>query len=374
MERLRILAAAAALNVFTPKQLSAYAGANENTVRSLLRRERHRFMALAEPDSPSRPGRPPTHYQLTDLEHVRTELSNFERAVAVREVSPEVEQAAAVADRMAAIIVAENAVLRAQDAKTPREQAILALMAQESLAQAKAEAQAHKSSTEVVGPDALDRRAEAIGVFAELALMRAHEVEVPLEQLARAARALAELAEVAPANRVQAFFGQLVDAAISSRYMPPLWLVTEEKLGLPGAIPELDELGWLRRPIPNTREVLWAQRWAEPVLERGFIAGLVIHDSGYSKERLRQSLARFADRHLPTVVLSRGAAIDKMAQVAAAGAVFVPESAGVGVVTAALRSGLVQLGVFGWGASLVRADRELDSILRFGIETSVEHR
>src|SRR5438105_914093 len=79
LERLRILAAAAALGTFTVAELVAYSGANENTVRSVLERDAALFSAEASPAQAVGPGRPPARYRVVNTQRIAKELRSREQ-------------------------------------------------------------------------------------------------------------------------------------------------------------------------------------------------------------------------------------------------------------------------------------------------------
>src|SRR5579862_2413976 len=116
MERLRILTAAVALSEFTVAELCAYSGANESTVRSVLQRDSELLERLDSLEQ-SGAGRPRGRYRVRDTASIRHELRQFEQNVemlgAARLEQPPPET---TDDRLAALIVAEDAVVRAWDA------------------------------------------------------------------------------------------------------------------------------------------------------------------------------------------------------------------------------------------------------------------
>lgn len=162
MERIRILAAAAALSEFTVAELCAYSGANEHTVRSVLSRDAE----LIEPlDSLERTGagRPRRRYRVKDLETIRSELRTLEESIeALGSRRRGESEPQSTEDRLAAALVAEDALLRAMKADvTDEESWTLAETARESALQA--------MSAEEDAPvrDEIDARGRVIAVLAQ---------------------------------------------------------------------------------------------------------------------------------------------------------------------------------------------------------------
>jgi len=118
MERLRILAAAAALRSFTASKLAAFAGANENTVRSVLRRDRE-FFRVSGTDcvGGGLTGRPEHHYVVRHMGKLTAELKVLEETLGLAQTA--VMPAETDDDRLAALVVAESSALRALEAAEP---------------------------------------------------------------------------------------------------------------------------------------------------------------------------------------------------------------------------------------------------------------
>ena len=361
-KRLHILAAAAALPEFTVEELVGYSGANENTVRSVVRRglKRQLFEAIPATGSAQRTGRPPRRYRVADPQEIHAQVQKLERDVTKltkglsEQAGLEREQDRNLdVDRWAAIVVAEDAVLRAWEAETPREQGLLAKTALESLSQARRDAERPNDT-----PDILDRRAQGVSVFAQLALADARGERPDLDQLKQAAEALVDFRDVMPPERIPAFFGGLVDMLERSDRLPPVGIIAEKNASPMDALPELADEGWIKRTLPSTGETvwdLWAQRWAEPLLSRRLVGGVLVYDPGGDKERLAESLAQAGnwqaevEWHVPTVVMSPRRSMEAVASVAEAGAYFVPMGAGRRGVTATLRNALGRLGLHWFG-------------------------
>jgi hypothetical protein len=250
MERLRILAAAAALNEFTVSELVAYSGANENTVRNVLHRDRGSFGVVPKKPT-SGTGRPPQHYRVLDVPRIRAEVGELERQVAaltggVGEPRPSPAEDRvpdpAARDRLAAIVVAEQSLLRAAEAGSADVQLALADTARESLSQA--EALRGQQKRPIVG-DALDRRAGSVGVLVDLVQAQAEGAELDVDDLRRGAAAVVNVAEVAPPERLEVYVKCLAGIA---------WCSQGPVSGLPV----------LRRPQPSPAGV-YAGAGPEPV-------------------------------------------------------------------------------------------------------------
>jgi carbon-monoxide dehydrogenase small subunit len=342
----RILAAAAALREFEVAELAAYSGANDNTVRSVLHRMRTWFQEVDTP-AESRPakGRPRKRYRVADLLGVRAQVRQLEREVAELAETPAPTDAELEAQRLAAIVVAEDAVLSAWRAEESAERQLLAETAWKSLSQAKSLAQEK--------PDfALERRVQSVDTFAKLALDRSRERQLPHSWLAKAAEALADFSEVAPQDRVFRFLVGLSDAAIRSHELPPMCLIIDGGATPTDAIPGLTGGAWSTRLLRDGLEVLWVQAWAEPLLNRRLIAGIVVQDPGPTRhlQELESVLGIVTKWHRPTFVVSKRDSVEVVDRVLAAGVYYMPfESARLDVMTSALRSALSL-----WGANAMR--------------------
>ena len=339
MERLRILAAAAALREFTVAELVAF-GANDNTVRSVLRREGELFEAVAKGGSRrAGKGRPAAVFRAVDLDRIRREVQELERVTAIvpQLIEPrsdtESEQ-----DRLVPIVVAEDAALRAWRAELPEEKVVLAQSARRSLGQAKlADAEGVRSAE-------LTTRAQSVAAFAALAESEAHG-QANERAFARAWSALADYADVVAPERAREVMAGLGDLAVRHDQLPPLAVLTDVTVTPAEALPELGA-GWIRVNVDEAHhETLWAQKWAESLVEHKLVYGLVVHNR-FSGAEFELSLGRVADwRPVPAVVISDEVSAYNVSLVSRAGAFSIPASEGFDAVAETLRSAFANLHV-----------------------------
>src|SRR4051794_17496413 len=137
MEQLRILASAAALREFQIPQLAAYSGANERTVRSVVRRLPDLFKEIGKETNSQRPGPPRKRYRVTDVDQIRAQVAALERDILRPALIDEVDhdEREMAEQYRAAMIVAEDAVLRAWRDETAEDQHRLARIALRTLTQ-----------------------------------------------------------------------------------------------------------------------------------------------------------------------------------------------------------------------------------------------
>jgi hypothetical protein len=320
MERLRILAAAAALGEFTVEELVAFSGANENTVRAVLRRERELFEATGAEPSGGQGGRPANRYRLIDEERVRAEVHDLERDVVLVAGGGDTgSPPSAEDDRLAAIVVAEDALLRSLSATDGEDRRVLAGTARESLRQA----------TEDAGPglpDRLTRRAASVSAIAELAERRAAGAVPSHDELARTSEALGELAELAPQEHFWGLLGGLADAAIEGHELPPLGIVTHRELSPENVLPHTQRSSWTCEELPGGRELVWSQRWAAPLLRRHLVSAVVLTDPNPAGTGLSESFDHLRGWTIPRIVVSERESMEAATEIAACGAQFLPSS------------------------------------------------
>jgi hypothetical protein len=350
MERLRILAAAAALHEFTVGELSAFAGANADTIRSVLRRDAELF-ELAPTTADGGPGRPSNRWRVKELDRIRDEIRELEQALQPAGLHARSERDSTNEDRLIAVASAEDAVLDAWHAEEPQERAVLAQTALAALGAAQ-----RMTPQEIVEPnDSLRRRADDVEVFAQLAHTEAQGKPIGTTDLHRAATALSDLAEVAPERTGQFLLG-LSATAVRNGQLLPLALALSQHHSPRDAISTLDAQSWVETaPLEDTDYVIWAQRWAAPLVARRLFVGTIIEDS--SGESLDAPLSRVSKWRGPTVVVSKRHSVDQVRRVSEAGAYFLPSSAGVpGIARTVINS----FGRAGLGASIGAEYRSFD--------------
>lgn len=320
MKRLRILAAAASLPSFTITELVAYSGENEDYVRSIVHdRDRDLFKEVGEERSGR--GRPAKRYAPVDREQLmRWARDEAERLDAVARPPRSRDEEA---DRLAAVLSAEAALLRAW---SPREAGQRHVLADTALLNLEAASNGDDPY------DPIRRRVASVRVFAQLTA--APELATDVARLSDAAVALVELSESAP-ERVHGFLRGLTEIALEAGALPPLAIVTagEPKDAIPG-MP--DGIEWVRRDVPGTSAGLWAQRWSELLVERELLAGLVVHEAQV------EQLKHFADWHVTLVVVSENHSVEFIKEMTRHGAYYLPAAPRVGEVAETLVNALEQ--------------------------------
>lgn len=321
MERLRILAAAAALREFTVGELCAFAGANADTVRSVLRRDAELF-EIAPAKADGTPGRPSNRWRVKELDRIREEIHELEQVLELPRLQTQPERDSEE-DRLIAVASAEDAVLDAWGTEESGERVVLAQTALAALGAAR-----RMTPEEIVTEDdPLRRRADDIEVFAQLAHTEAHGEAIGTDDLYRASTALSDLAEVAPERTGQFLLG-LSATAVRNGQLLPLALAISQQHKPIDAISTLDAKSWIEAArLENTDYVIWSQRWAAPLAEHRLFAGTIVDDS--SEEGLEAHLSSVSEWLGPTVVVSRHQNLDRVRLVSEAGAYFLPSSAGV---------------------------------------------
>jgi hypothetical protein len=320
MERLRILASAAALGDFTVDELVAYSGANENTVRAVLRRDSEVFDASRDEATAGTGGRPPHRYRVVDSDRIRAEVRELERGILeVGAREPEEATVSPHDEQLAAIVIAEDAVVRSLTSSDEDDRSILAATARESLRQAGVDGDQPPA-------DELTRRAASVSAFADLAEIRARGDLPGGEELGRAAEALGELSGVAPSEHVEGLFGGLAVAAIQAHELPPLGVVTQIDLSPRDVLPEFRRSQWTCKHLPGGRDLVWSQGWAEPLLRRHLVTALVLADPSPSGIELEDSFHHLTDWAVPRIVVSERESMDAAAEIVAAGAQYLPSS------------------------------------------------
>ncbi len=323
MERLRILAAAVALREFRADELCAFAGANAETVRSVLRRDTEIFDVIST-ETKGGPGRPANRYRVKDPARIRKEIRELERAIEPAGLRTRVRpERDTDEDRLIAVASAEDAVLDSWRSEEPGERAVLAQTALAALGGARR----MTPEDAVRADDPLRRRADDVEVFAQLAHAEARGESIGTEELHRAATALSDLAEVAPKRTFQFLLG-LSATAVRNDQLLPLALALSQSRKPIDSISTLDANAWVEAAtLEDTGYVLWSQRWAAPLAEHRLFAGMVVQD--YGAESLDAPLVRLSEWRAPTVVLSERHSPDVVRNVSESGAFFLPSSAGM---------------------------------------------
>lgn len=313
--RLRTLAAAAALGEFDVPELAAYSGAHHDAVEAVLRGHAGFF---------ERTGDDGDTWIVADpsglITHVRTVEATLGVPPRVRgRVAPEKE-------RLAALLVAERALLRSWDPERQVERDVLVETALVGLAIAKAPKERE---------DMIAERARTVEVFARLAEAAFRGERLASERLAAGAEALVELTTSAP-DRIHSFLRGLTEIARRGGGVPPFGIVSDDPPGaIVAGLPETTE--WKQVEIPDLGVAVWAQPWTTELVQRRLLAGLVVQDSHFD------SLHRLTTWNAPVVVVSRESGIHFVDSVTKGGAYFLSWSPPVGRVTEAFTRALEQV-------------------------------
>ena len=329
MKRIRILAAAAALREFTIAELSAYSGANVNTVRSIVNREKERFEEVGEREDQAM-GRPAKRYRVRNVEDIRTELEQLEAEVDDVEVAAIEGEAESEEDRLAAVVVAEDALLRSLRSDHLEERQVLAETAQRSALQGLGDLE-----TAAMVEESLIRRAKGIGGVARLAASDAGGGSLDEADFRAAATALGALAETAPGENVDEVLSGLIAIAVRHGELPPVGVVLDQDLTPRDAVPDFAEKEWIYRVVGETGRRIWLQSWAEDLLSHRLVAGLIVHDHDFDEETLGEAISQVSHWHRPTAVISSGEG-SRASSIAIRGALFIPSPGNRGVVMGAL--------------------------------------
>jgi hypothetical protein len=205
-ERLTILAAAAALQQFTAPELTAYTGANPNTVRQVLHREQDKRGLFERVSTSGRDGQAqrPVLWRIRNVSGVLDELAAEEAKIAQLRSTSSTEVIPADLrhpDHVDALLTsAEDAVARSFEVSAPEEQKSLARVAINLL-----QAAEPGPGTDMSEPSPIKwweqdsalgerekSRARRVAAFACLADRRAQRSSVDAEQLESAVKATIE--------------------------------------------------------------------------------------------------------------------------------------------------------------------------------------
>jgi hypothetical protein len=102
--------------------------------------------------------------------------------------------------------------------------------------------------------------------------------------------------------------------------------VTHSSLSPDDVLPWIDSRSWTYEELPSGRTLVWSQHWAAPLRRRHLLTALVLSDPSPGGLELSESLEDLSDWTVPRVVVSRDESMDAAAQIAAAGAQFLPSS------------------------------------------------
>ena len=351
MERLRILGRSCRLGRVHGRATCRVSGASQETVRSVLKRDKQFFRRESGPD-PRQPirrprrGRPAARYRVEQLTAIRAVILDLEREI---DALPGARQALTsqaggvprrrmvdFEDRLADVMVAGVALVRAWYADESAICEVNADTAMRSVLQARPNnnfaldtSWDRRNSSE---EEALERRILSISALARITTeLRA----IDAEQLGSIAFYISALQVVSPIERVWSLARAFGSIAVRGNELPPIALMTGNDTDPHEALQGLDGGTWIREVVQVAAEPLWVQEWARPLAASGLLLALIVVDPG-SDERLVAALNERASKTLPTLVLSDRLDGSVVARVAEAGDVFVPRSAGFAGLSAAI--------------------------------------
>lgn len=324
MEKIRILASAAALREFTAEQLAAFSGANLNTVRNVLRRNEALFEPVDTEAAATRRGRPANIYRVIDSERIESEVREFERTAgaAAETLFGQAMRSDPEQERLAAIVVAEDASMRAWQSDDAQEKRLLAETAQRSL-----HFVAAGDGVELT--PVLSERAESAKAFADLAEADAEGGQIEAKLVQNAWTGLANYAEYVPTERARQMLTCLVDVSMRYEQPPALAVLTDASTNPAETLPQFGN-DWARirfdsrRGRPSRHEVLWAQPWALDLVDRQLLLGFVVSVRGMNDDELEDSLRQVSEWHIPTLLLADDLKRDLLVRSTRAGALSLP--------------------------------------------------
>lgn len=323
----RILAAAAALRHFTAAELVAYSGCHEETVRSVLARNRGLFESVGREGTTGR-GRPAERFRVRDLDDLRAVLSADTAASITHGPEPAAEVGL---DRLAAedsLILAEEAVLKAAAVKGDIAKALV-----ETASNDLDIARQRMDDVVAARRSRLQARADALEELIGMAQVVRIDEEQPAERLQRTAQAIAE-AVVAGKTHAWRFVEGLASLLVDTEYLPPARILTR-----PGTTPNrvltaagpnawlvLDSTRWIAKQVAGGDGVVWSQEWAKALADRGLLVSLVVPYDGEDRELLERTVSDANDLAADPVVVSRDSDPDLPKLVTECGGRFVSDA------------------------------------------------
>jgi DNA-binding CsgD family transcriptional regulator len=343
-ERLGILAGAAALREFTAPELAAYTGANPNTVRQVLQRERDLFRRTGG-SRRSRSGRPAVLWRVKETDAIFEEIAEEESRVAKLQGSHGFREqhfmSADLIDRIEVYLTsAEEAVFRSYDVEDHREQGALARIALnllhaanpqlnleedrdsagdwweqrqglprrsagltplETVSQVRIGARLQSPEEAIAAAQEPDqeqvrRRAQRVAAFALISARRAEGLPIETKDLTQAAEAISEGSSVLPVHQTLSWVKLFVNASVESGNAPPVAVLTRAERSPRDLFPVVHS-DWRQVSAPNELAragyMLWVERWAETLLISSLIPGVVVShdDSPESNEALTRVMS-----------------------------------------------------------------------------------
>ncbi len=297
----RILAAALTQDIFSAGDLAARTGLNLNTVRSALQRDQTTFVPVKRAgDVPARRGRPATRYQLADRAAAYEQLQRDQdtAALALIQRRPTVpdEELSPAEEELLTLRLSERFLLRALHNPDTEERIALATSA----------AIAAERALQAAQDEEQTQRAQSVAALAAIVRTAA---ERPMDITAPALRDVAARIVAALAYRPRVFsdgllLNTLLNIAQHSHNAPPIAVLTSRQETPAQALHGARDMLYRRREIPNLHGVLWSPTWAEPLLEHGLMAGIVVHSSDEQPDgQLQETIEQISEAwHVPLML------------------------------------------------------------------------
>jgi hypothetical protein len=314
MQTYRLLAAAMLMDTFSIGELAAASGVPLNTARSEFQRKRDFFVTCDDSSSHDGPGRPPRRYRLQDREQVQALLTEAQEAASIRGIVDDPPREPD-ADQLLTLQLAEHALRRGclSDDDEDREDLVLTAI--------KTADRALESLAEFPNRER-EQRAFAVQAFAHH--MRRAFVDGTDEAMGFVANHALTAHSCVPALGAATLLRGLVFLARRAGAAPPIAVVTGPHTRPSDALPGLRSSGWSSRSFSG--DLMWTPEWAEDLMERRFLAGVVICDEGRDTQALYRRIDDIDDWRLPTVVACPPDSSETLEQVFAKGVTALPTS------------------------------------------------
>jgi cold shock CspA family protein len=317
--------------------LVAYAGANERTVRSVMKRDHalfHRTSPAQDDERTRALGRPPLTWRVRDMTALRQELLAMEEAIGLLRsgVEPSLEQSRDMRDVSDAVEEAEHSLVEAWEEPDPEirrsrlraaEIAVAPVLRMESLDHVVS----HASGSD--DAEAFARRARMVDLMARLGDQERHSMTAQVDALLEAcSEGLVRTEDVLSTGVAANYLRRIFDAGQTRFDLPPVRFVGSPVTHPADYFAELATTNWVRTSTAGLNATLWNQKWARPLADRGLTV-CVILDAGVERgmfSEARELLA--AAPNISVLCVSDNADSRFMADLSEAGVVYVPRASG----------------------------------------------
>lgn len=297
----RILAAALTQDTFSAGDLAARTGLKLNTVRSALKRGQTTFVPVPrDGEAHTRRGRPATRYRLADRHAASEQLQRSQDTAALtliqrRPTVPD-EELSPAEDQLLTLRISERFLLRALRNPDAEERVALAASATIAAEQALQAAQDEEQT----------QRAQSVTALAAIVRTAAEE---PLDVTASALGHVVTRIIASLGYRPRVFSDgllliTLLNIAHHSHNAPPIAVLTSRQETPAQALHGAHNMLYRQREVPNLHGILWSPTWAEPLLEHGLMAGIVVHSGAEQPDdQLQENIEHISDAwHVPLML------------------------------------------------------------------------